>query len=82
VLSRVNEFILGNYPCDTFEEAQKERDSIIDEYRDVAENAAECLKNGFDSVMTVLVLPKSMRRFFRTSNNLELLNKGLKSVPM
>lgn len=76
--SDIHRKLLEMYHCDTLEEAQKVRDSIIDEYRDVAENAMECLENGFDSVMTVLALPNSMRRFFRTSNHLERLNKELK----
>ena len=70
--------LLRMYNCSTIEEARKVRDEIIEEYHDVAEKAMECLDDGFDSVMTVMVLPVSMRRFFRTSNHLERLNRELK----
>ena len=30
-----------------------------------------CLEDGFEDAMTVMVLPKGMRRFFRTSNHNE-----------
>ena len=38
----------------------------------------ECLDNGFESVMTVMVLPEAFRRFYRTTNHLERLNRELK----
>ena len=38
----------------------------------------ECLDEGFESVMTVMFLPESMRRYFRTSNHLERLNLEIK----
>ena len=64
--------------CDTIEAARKKRDSIIADYRDVAESAMSCLDEGFESAMTVMVLPKNLRRYFRTSNHIERLNKELK----
>ena len=70
--------ILRMYHCATIEDAGKVRDEIISEYRDVAEKAMECLEEGFESVMTVMVLPESMRRYFRTSNHVERLNEELK----
>ena len=33
---------------------------------------------GFESAMTVMTLPEGMRHFFRTSNNIERLNRELK----
>lgn len=66
------------YNCASIEEARAKRDSIIDEYADVAPSAMECLDNGFEDTMTVMMLPKGFRRFFRTSNHLERLNKELK----
>lgn len=66
------------YQCSTMEGARKIRDGIIAEYRDVAEKAMESLEEGFESVMTVMVLPEDMRRYFRTSNHLERLNRELK----
>ena len=37
-----------------------------------------CLDEGFEGAMTVMVLPKSLRKFYRTSNHIERLNKELK----
>ena len=62
----------------TIEDARKKRDEIISEYGDVAERAMSCLDEGFESAMTVMNLPLGMRRFFRTSNHIERLNKELK----
>lgn len=70
--------LVDMYNSDTIEEARRKRDAIINEYRDVAEKAIQCLENGFESTMIVMRLPKSMRRYFRTSNHLERLNKELK----
>ena len=66
------------FSCETVAEARKKRDSIIESYADVAESAMECLDKGFESSMTVMELPKPLRRFFRTSNHIERLNKELK----
>ncbi len=59
-------------------EARAKRDSIIAEYTDIANKAMECLDNGFEDAMTVMALPKDFRRYLRTSNHLEHLNKELK----
>lgn len=74
----IHDELLKMYHCKTIEDARKRRDAIIAEYSSVAEKAMQCLDEGFESVMSVLVLPESMRRFFRTSNHLERLNKELK----
>ena len=66
------------FNCNTVEEARKKRDSIIQDYQDVAEAAMECLDEGFESAMTIMALPKNLRIFFRTSNHIERLNKELK----
>ena len=66
------------YNSKTIEEARAKRDSIIAEYSDVADKAMECLDNGFEDAMTVMALPEGFRRFLRTSNHLERLNKELK----
>ena len=58
--------------------ARKKRDEIIADYKDVAEKAVECLDNGFENVMAVMALPQNIRRYFRTSNHIERLNKELK----
>ena len=62
----------------TIAEARRKRDAIIADYKDVAEAAMTCLDEGFESAMTVMVLPKALRKFYRTSNHIERLNKELK----
>ena len=66
------------FNCKTIAEARKVRDRIIEDYRDVAESAVVCLDEGFESSMTVMLLPAWLRRFYRTSNQIERLNKELK----
>ena len=70
--------LLEMYHSDSIEEARKIRDCIIDEYQNVAEKAMECLDCGFDDAMTVMTLPKTYRKYLRTSNYLERINKELK----
>lgn len=62
----------------TIEEARKRCKEIIDEYIDVAEKAMNCLDEGFEDSMTVMELPGHLRKYFRTSNHIERLNKELK----
>ena len=66
------------FNCKTIEEARKRKDAIIDDYKDVAEEAMNCLDEGFESAMSVMVLPHYLRKYFRTSNHIERLNKELK----
>ena len=66
------------FNCKSIAEARKIRDRIIEEYRDVAESAVSCLDEGFESAMTVMLLPAGLRRYYRTSNHIERLNKELK----
>ena len=66
------------FNCKTLAEARKVRDRIMEDYRDVAEPAVTCLDEGFESAMTVMLLPAWLRRFYRTSNQIERLNKELK----
>lgn len=66
------------FNCKTIAEARKVRDRIIEDYWDVAESAVACLDEGFESSMTVMLLPAWLRRFYRTSNQIERLNKELK----
>ena len=66
------------FNCKTLTEARKVRDRIIDDYRDIAETAMACLDEGFESSMTVMLLPAWLRRYYRTSNQIERLNKELK----
>ena len=66
------------FNCKTMSEARKVRDRIIEDYRDVAESAVAFLDEGFEGSMTVMLLPAWLRRFYRTSNQIERLNKELK----
>ena len=66
------------FNCKSIVEARKIRDRIIEDYRDVAESAVACLEEGFESSMTVMLLPVGLRRYYRTSNHIERLNKELK----
>ena len=66
------------FNCETLEDARKVRDRMLDEYGDVAPAAMECLENGFDDAMTVMALPRWLRKYYRTSNHIERLNKELK----
>lgn len=62
----------------TIEKALEKRDEILQEYLDAAPKAMECLENGFGDSMTVMQLPKGLRRFYRTSNHIERINRELK----
>ena len=66
------------FNCKTIQDARKRRDEIIADYKDVAEEAMTCLEEGFEAAMTVMVLPSYMHKYFRTSNQIERLNKELK----
>ncbi len=62
----------------TIKEARIRRDTIIEDYKDIAEDAMKCLDEGFESSMTIMVLPPYLRKYLRTSNQIERLNKELK----
>lgn len=66
------------FGSDTLERARERCRAIADEYRGLAEGAVRCLEDGFESAMTVMALPKGVRRYLRTNNHLERLNKELK----
>lgn len=70
--------LLEMYNATSITEARKIRDRIIDDYSDIAPSAMECLDAGFESVMTVMVLPGSLQKTNRTSNPIERLNRELK----
>ena len=66
------------FTCDTIGKARKKKEEIIEEYEPVAEKAMKCLDDGFESAMTVMILPNWIRKYFRTSNHLERLNREIK----
>ena len=47
--------LLEMYNTRSLQEARKIRDRIIDDYCDIAPSAMECLDQGFESIMTVMV---------------------------
>ena len=65
----------------TVEEARGKCREIADEYRGVADDAVRCLEDGFDGAMTVMALPRGIRRYLRTNNHIERLNRELKRRP-
>lgn len=66
------------FNCKKIEDACKKRDQVLADYRGSASSAMESLDEGFENAMTVMTLPEGMRRFFRTSNHIERLNRELK----
>ena len=62
----------------TIEEARKKRDEIINDYKEIAEKAMECFDEGFESAMTVMIMPGRIRQACLTTNHLERLNRELK----
>ena len=70
--------LLEMYDAKDIAAARRIRDRIIGDYNDVAPAAMDCLDTGFESAMTVMALPYRLRRFHRTSNHIERLNRELK----
>lgn len=66
------------FNCEKLEQARARRDEIIADYAAKAPKAMERLDKGFEEAMTVMILPKDMRKCTRTSNYLERLNKEIK----
>ena len=66
------------FNCEKVEQARARRDEIIADYTAKAPKAMERLDAGFEEAMTVMLLPKDMRKCTRTSNYLERLNKEIK----
>lgn len=66
------------YHCTTIEDAREKMKAIYEEYKEDADRSMKCLDEGFEDAMTVLALPVGYRRFLRTSNHLERINRELK----
>lgn len=66
------------FHAQTIEEARKIKNSIVNDYSDIAEKAMDILENGFEDALTALNLPKDYYRILRTSNMVERLNGELK----
>lgn len=70
--------LLDMFNCETLRQARARWDEIIADYFEKAPKAMERLDAGFEEAVTVMLLPKDMRRCTRTSNYLERLNKEVK----
>lgn len=66
------------FNCEDLKEAVARRDRIIADYSEEAPEAVKRLDEGFDDAMTVMALPKDMRKCTRTTNYLERLNREVK----
>lgn len=66
------------FNASTLSEARRVKESIIEEYQDVAEQAMEILDNGFEDSMAVMNLPRKYRKSLRTSNIIERENREIR----
>jgi len=62
----------------TIEEARRLRDSIVEEYEDVASEAVQILDTGFEDCMTIMALPSKYRQSLRTTNIIERENREIR----
>lgn len=62
----------------TLEEARRLRDTIFEEYQDVASAAVQTLDEGFEDAMTIMYLPMKYRQSLRTSNIIERENREIR----
>lgn len=66
------------FNCDDIQKARARRGEIMVDYADIAPDALTTLDAGFDDAMSVMELPRPMRRCVRTTNYLERLNREVK----
>lgn len=62
------------FNTETLDEARKIKNTILDDYADVASDAMDILDEGFEDCMTIMALPRKYRLALRTSNILEREN--------
>ncbi len=62
----------------TLETARLLRDSVYDEYKDVAAESMAILDEGFEDSMTIMALPSKYRISLRTSNVIERENREIR----
>lgn len=62
----------------TLDEARRLRNTIIEEYSDVADSAMQTLDEGFEDAMTIMYLPIKYRQSLRTSNIIERENREIR----
>lgn len=67
------------FNASTLTEAERIKNEIVSEYMDVAPAAMEKLENGFWDSMTIMnIAHQDIRKYLRTSNIIERLNRELK----
>lgn len=66
------------FHASTIEEARRLKDSICEEYQDVAADAMDTLDEGFEDSMVIMALPSKYRISLRTSNIIERENREIR----
>lgn len=66
------------FHASTIEEARRLKDSICEEYQDVAADAMDILDEGFEDSMVIMALPSKYRIALRTSNIIERENREIR----
>lgn len=66
------------FNASTLEEARRLKNSIIEEYQDVAEESMEILDTGFEDAIVIMNLPSKYRIALRTSNIIERENREIR----
>lgn len=66
------------FNASTIEEARRLKNSIYEEYRDVAEEAVNILDSGFEDSVVIMALPSKYRISLRTSNIIERENREIR----
>lgn len=66
------------FHASTIEEARRLKDSICEEYQDVAAEAVDILDEGFEDSMIIMALPSKYRIALRTSNIIERENREIR----
>lgn len=66
------------FNASTIEEARRIKNHLVDEYQDVAPQAARTLDEGFEDSMSVMAFPQLFRIQLRTTNYLERENRELR----
>lgn len=66
------------FNASTIEEARRLKNSIYEEYQDVAYDAVNILDSGFEDSMVIMALPSKYRIALRTSNIIERENREIR----
>lgn len=66
------------FNASTIEEARRLKNSIYEEYQDVAYEAVNILDSGFEDSMVIMALPSKYRIALRTSNIIERENREIR----